>query len=77
MRKRRIRWDRQVVAHFNKVITYIRQESPLSADKVKQELITRVNELSERPEIHAPDKYKEGNTGNYRAFEMHHSGSAI
>lgn len=38
---------------------------------MKEEILARINELSLRPEIHAPDKYKQNNTGHYRAFELH------
>ncbi|MGJ7031666.1 type II toxin-antitoxin system RelE/ParE family toxin [Niabella hirudinis] len=34
-------------------------------------LLQKINELPARPEVHAPDKYKTNNTGNYRAFELH------
>ncbi len=71
MKKRRIRWDKQATLSFNEAIRYIREDAPQNADKVKQEILSKINALSENPEMYAPDKYKQNNTGNYRAFELH------
>jgi plasmid stabilization system protein ParE len=72
MSYRQIKWDKQAVNAFHKAIEYIRKESPQNADKVKQEILTKINKISERPERHPPDKYKSANNGSYRAFELHH-----
>lgn len=71
MNKRKISWDKQALNCFRESVWYIRQDSPQNADKVKKEVLEKINDLSERPEIHNPDKYKLNNTGNYRAFELH------
>ena len=71
MQKRKITWDRQALHYFRDAIGYIRQYSPQNADKVKKEVLEKIKELSMRPEIHNPDKYKTNNNGNYRAFELH------
>jgi plasmid stabilization system protein ParE len=71
MNKRKITWDKQALKYFHESIRYIRQNSHQNADKVKKEVLEKVNELSKRPEIHSPDKYKLNNNGNYRAFELH------
>jgi plasmid stabilization system protein ParE len=71
MSKRKITWDKQALNHFRESIRYIRQDSPQNADKVKKEILEKINELSKRPEIHNPDKYKINNNGEYRAFELH------
>lgn len=71
MRKRKISWDRQAINYFREAIKYIRKDSPQNADKVKKEILDRISELSLRPEMHNPDKYKVNNSGNYRAFELH------
>lgn len=71
MSKRKITWDKQALYFFRDAIRYIREDSPQSADKVKKEVLEKINELSIRPEIHNPDKYKLNNSGNYRAFELH------
>lgn len=71
MKKRKIRWDKPALIYFSEAIRYIRKDSAQNADKVKEEILARISELSVRPEIHAPDKYKQNNAGNYRAFELH------
>jgi plasmid stabilization system protein ParE len=71
MRKRKIIWDKQALNYFRESIWYIRQDSPQNADKVQKEVLEKIHELSIRPEIHNPDKYKVNNNGNYRAFELH------
>jgi plasmid stabilization system protein ParE len=71
MKTRKITWDRQALHYFRDAIRYIRQDSPQNADKVKKEVLEKINELSKRPEIYNPDKYKINNNGNYRAFELH------
>jgi plasmid stabilization system protein ParE len=71
MKKRKIRWDKSAVIYFGDAIRYTRKDSAQNADKVKSEIIARIHELSTHPEIHAPDKYKQNNTANYRAFELH------
>ncbi|HEY4063361.1 MAG TPA: type II toxin-antitoxin system RelE/ParE family toxin [Puia sp.] len=71
MKKRKISWDKQAIHYFREAIKYIRKDSPQNADKVKKEVLERISELSKRPEIHNPDKYKVNNSGNYRAFELH------
>ena len=71
MEKRKINWDKQSLTYFQKAIKYIQKDSPQNADKVKREILEKISELSKRPEIHNPDKYKINNPGNYRAFELH------
>jgi plasmid stabilization system protein ParE len=71
MKNRKISWDKQAINYFREAIKYIRKDSPQNADKVKKEILEKISELSLRPEIHNPDKYKTNNTGNYRAFELH------
>jgi plasmid stabilization system protein ParE len=71
MKKRKIRWDKPALIYFSEAIRYISKDSAQNADKVKEEIMEKISELSIRPEIYAPDKYKQNNTGNYRAFELH------
>jgi plasmid stabilization system protein ParE len=71
MKKRKIRWDKPALIYFSEAIRYIRKDSMQNADKVKKEILAMIIELSVHPEIHAQDKYKQNNTGNYRAFELH------
>jgi len=71
MKKRKIIWDKLALIYFSDAIRYIRKDSPNNADKVKTEILEKISELSNHPEVHAPDKYKQSNTGHYRAFELH------
>jgi plasmid stabilization system protein ParE len=71
MTERKILWDKQALHYFRDAIQYIRKDSPQNADKVKKEVLEKINELSKRPEVHNPDKYKINNDGSYRAFELH------
>lgn len=72
MKERKIRWDKPALIYFREAINYIKKDSLQNAEKVKNEILASIKELSHRPEIHAPDKYKENNNGSYRAFELHH-----
>jgi plasmid stabilization system protein ParE len=77
MTKRRIQWDQQSLHLFNDAVKYIKLKSPQNAAKVKDDVLAKVRELADRPEVHPPDKYKLNNSGNYRVFELHHYRSAI
>lgn len=54
MKKRKITWDKQALHYFRDSIRYIRLDSPQNADKVKKEVLEKISELSQRPEIHKP-----------------------
>ena len=56
---------------FNKAIDYIAKDSIQNAEKVRKEILQKIEDLSDNPEIYSPDKYKENNDGNYRTFELH------
>ncbi|WP_114789496.1 type II toxin-antitoxin system RelE/ParE family toxin [Niabella yanshanensis] len=71
MQKRKIKWDKKAFLYFKEAIRYIRQNSSQNADKIKQEILKKIEDLSFRPEVHAPDKYKINNSGCYRAFELY------
>jgi plasmid stabilization system protein ParE len=71
MSKRKISWDKKAILYFSEAIHYIRKDSPQNAEKVKREILKQIRELAIKPEIHNPDKYKSGNTGNHRAFELY------
>jgi len=72
MGRRKVTWDKQAINYFREAIGYIRKDSPQNADKVKAAILEEIKELAIHPEIHAADKYKLNNTGNYRAFELYH-----
>jgi len=48
VKKRKITWDKQALHNFRDAIRYIRKDSPKNADKVKKEILEKINELSKR-----------------------------
>ena len=71
MSKRKIHWDKKATKYLKEFIGYIRKDSLQNAEKVKSDILKSIKALSQRPEIHQPDKFKSNNNGNYRAFELH------
>ena len=70
--KRKIIWDKKAINYLNKSISYIRKESVQSADRIKFEILQKIRDLPQNPEIHPADKYKQNNDGDYRYFELYH-----
>lgn len=70
--KRRISWDRVALIQFNKAIEYIAEDSIQNPEKVRVEILQKIEEIPGLPEKFPPDKYKADNDGNYRAFELYH-----
>jgi len=68
---RKISWDIGALKEFEQGIDYIAGSSVQNAEKVRQEIVNRIEQLLDNPERHAPDKFKINNDGNYRAFELH------
>ncbi len=69
---RKISWDKQATIQLSKAISFVREDSPQNADKIKKEILGRIDNLVNAPETNPPDKYKMNNSGNFRAFELHH-----
>jgi plasmid stabilization system protein ParE len=65
-------WDKNALNNFESSINYISKDSVKNAEKVKQELLLKIEDLKNHPEKYSPDKYKYNNDGSYRAFEKHH-----
>lgn len=65
-------WTPTAIAELKKAFEYISQDSLQSAKKVVDEITTLADKLPEQPEMFPPDKYKKGNDGSWRAFEMFH-----
>jgi plasmid stabilization system protein ParE len=65
-------WTPKAIAELKKAFEYISQDSLQSAKKVVDEITTFADKLPEQPEMFPPDKYKKGNDGSWRAFEMFH-----
>jgi plasmid stabilization system protein ParE len=69
---RLIKWDKKAADNLIAAITFIGRDSIQNAEKVKKGLLSKINDLKTRPEKYPLDKYKKGNQGIFRAFELHH-----
>lgn len=49
---------------------YIKKDSLSNAQKVRKKILSSIKALIKNPEQYAPDKYRIGNDGSYRAFEV-------
>lgn len=65
MSKGKVTWTKRAARQFNAAIEYIRQDSDQNADKVKEKILIKINELSDRIAVHRKDPYKKNNYGNY------------
>ena len=72
MANRKISWDTQALQQFNAAIKYIARDSVQGAEKVRQDILKKIDRLKTHPAFYNPDKYKRDNNGNFRAFELHH-----
>jgi plasmid stabilization system protein ParE len=70
MAKRGITWTKRATRQFNAAIEYIRKDSEQNADKVKERILNKINELSDDKVIHRKDPYKRNNDGSYLYFEI-------
>jgi plasmid stabilization system protein ParE len=71
MANRRLEWSRQAIRQFNKVLLFIAEDSIQNAEKVRTDVLEYIDAMVPHPERHPLDKYKLGNDGSYRAFELH------
>ncbi len=70
MRKRKVTWGKQAAREFNAAIKFIRKESEQNADKVKEIILSKINDLSDERVVHRKDPYKKNNDGKYLYFEI-------
>jgi plasmid stabilization system protein ParE len=70
MTKRKITWTKRATHQFNAAIEYIRKDSGQNADKVKEKILDKINELADGKAVHRIDPYKKNNDGNYLYFEI-------
>lgn len=66
-----IKWNKKAVMQFDDLVKYIEQDSPVAAQKVKREILLKIDSLLRHPEKFNPDKFKLNNDGTFRAFEMY------
>lgn len=71
MANKRIVWDPFALQHFSSAIEFIARDSVINAERIRVEIIDKIDGLVSYPEMHPPDKYKANNDGNYRVFEIY------
>lgn len=58
MINRKVTWTKSATNLFEKIIDYIRQDSEQNADKVKEKILKKINQLSDDGVMHRKDPYK-------------------
>lgn len=71
MADRVITWSKTSLRQFEAAINYISLDSIQNAQKVRLDILNRINQLPAHPEIYTPDKYRINNDNSFRAFEIH------
>ncbi|MBV9961553.1 MAG: type II toxin-antitoxin system RelE/ParE family toxin [Parafilimonas sp.] len=71
MTNKKITWSKVAAKQFEAGIRYIAADSIQNAEKVRNEILEKVEKLILHPEVYSLDKYKTNNDGSYRAFELH------
>ncbi len=64
-------WDVEAKASFQQWINYVKEDSLYNAQKVRDDILRTIDGLIGHPLKFPPDKFKNENDGNYRAFEKH------
>lgn len=64
-------WDKPAYTSLQIAYDYIKEDSLVNADRVREGILKITKGLSDHPEKYPPDKFKKDNTGNYRAFEKY------
>jgi len=58
MANRKITWSKSALKQFEAAINYIAEDSIQNAEKVRKEILEKIEKVTLYPEIHSPDKYK-------------------
>ena len=69
--KRRVTIDREAKKSLRDAYVYIRKDSLQNADKVRGMILASIKKLIKNPEQHNSDKFRIGNDGSYRAYEIY------
>jgi plasmid stabilization system protein ParE len=67
-----IKWNKNAIDQLIKAIEYIEDDSVVNAEKVKNEILASIAELTSYPKKFPPDKYKQNNDNSFKAFELYH-----
>jgi len=68
---KKVLWSFKAQMHLEKAYQYILLDSFQSAEKIKKEILSSTNKLTNHPEVYPLDKYKVNNDGTFRAFELY------
>ena len=71
MKKPNVVWNKVAEVSLKREYKRIKEDSPKNAEKVRGEILAATRKLADHPEMFPPDKFKNQNPGNYRAFEKH------
>ncbi len=69
---KKIRWDEAAKESLKSAISFIRKDSVKNAEKVKKDLLRKINSLKDHPEKYPLDKFMKDSEGIFRAVELHH-----
>lgn len=69
--KRTLYWNKQALHVFSRAFDRIRKRSVQHAQQAEDEILSAINQLMDDPAIYPADRFMRGNTGGYRAFELH------
>jgi plasmid stabilization system protein ParE len=70
-RRSTVSWTKSAYISFQKAYENIKENSPASAEKVKDTILFMIRNLPDHPEKYPLDRFKTDNPGNYRAFEKY------
>jgi plasmid stabilization system protein ParE len=71
----KIKWDKNAAIQFRKAISYIREDSPQNAEKVKREILSKIEYLLSAPEKHTRMNTKSKTTGTTELLNFIITGS--
>ena len=69
--KKNVVWDSEALSELKTAYEYLKERSPSSAKKVRKAILEKTKALANHPEMYEPDRFKNNNDGNYRAFELY------
>ena len=64
-------WDEEAVSQLKKAYEEILDDSYSGAVKVRNGILDVVDQIPEHPSRHPADRFKDNNSGDYRAFELY------
>jgi len=65
-------WTETARRQLQDIYKYIAEDSLVQADKVFEKIVSSTSKLALQPNRFPPDKYKTGNAGDFRAYEIFH-----